>query len=440
MSTYNSMARVAVNAARTFQIIDGFGVNINSKYWNHGKLIPTMRRLHDDLGARLYRVDIFGKSDWIDEDGRLGPASLDPAHLEAIYTGEVARAGWEMMRWLNEQGIEPYLTCSGDVPRWMLGDDGKTLVDYAGFCDMLVSLVEWAVKREGLKFSLFGPLNETDLGQPEGPVVSPAAFADVIALLDQKLSAKGLDQIKLVVAEQGRFSAEYLKPIIALPHLAQRIGVFGLHTYTDLSAQQFADVMSVAHEFKQTRVWMTEFGDLDQSGEKEWFVAWVMASRLFDLLEAGFHGAMVWDAYDNHHDHDGAWTIYGLLRTGLRVHTPKKRFHAMKHLFRFVPAGWQRIEATSDMPGLRVLAFANVARDQVTLAGMNTTGDTLYLNAWLDGFADSVSAGVVAHHRTSEDENCHHIGEVAVRGPNWPFNGIDVAVPPHSIFTLTTVL
>lgn len=143
---------------------------------------------------------------------------------------------------------------------------------------MLVSLVEWAAKREGLKFSLFGPLNETDLGQPEGPHVSPEEFAKVIALLDAKLSASVLDRIKLVVAEQGRFSADYLKPIVALPQLQDCIGVFGLHTHTDLTPSQFADVLAVAGAFPEARVWMTEFGDLDQSGEKEWYVAWRMAS------------------------------------------------------------------------------------------------------------------------------------------------------------------
>ncbi len=434
-----SMARVRVDASRTHQTIDGFGVNINSKYWHDGELIPTMRRLHDDLGATLYRVDIFGKSNWIDENGSIGPASLDPSHLECIYTGPVARNGWGMMRWLNEQGIAPYLTCSGDVPRWMLVEDGRTLADYDRFCDMLVSLIEWAVKREGLRFSLFGPLNETDLGQPEGPHVSPEAFANVIALLDAKLSAKGLDGVKLVVAEQGRFSADYLKSVVALPQLKERIGVFGLHTYTDLAPGQFAEVLAVANAFPEARVWMTEFGDLDQSGEKEWYVAWRMASRLFDLLEAGFSGALVWDAYDNYHDHDAAWTIYGLLRAGLRVHTPKKRYHAMKQVFRFVPPGWQRVEATSEVAGLRVLAFSNIARDQVTLVGMNTTHEALYLNAWLDGFAGSVVKDSVTHYRTSESENCHCIGSVPVRGPNWPFNGIDACAPPYAIFTLTTL-
>jgi O-glycosyl hydrolase len=361
-----SMARVRVDAARAHQTIDGFGVNINSKYWRDGALVPAMNMLHDDLGARLYRIDIFGKSDWIDESGDLGRSALDPARLAQIYTSAVARNGWGMIRWLNTRGIAPYLTCSGDVPRWMLGDDGKTLVDYDAFCDMLVSLLDWAINREGLNIALFGPLNETDLGQPEGPHLSPAAYADVVALLDQKLTARGLDRIKLVVAEQAHFNTGFIEQFVARPELARRIGVFGLHTYGELSPQVSAEALAATRGFPDARAWMTEFGDLDQSGEKEWFVAWRMASRLFDLLEAGFEGALVWDAFDNYHDHDEAWTIYGILRAGLRVFTPKKRYHALKQIYRFVPPGWQRVEAICDSPGVRALAFASPDRDQIS--------------------------------------------------------------------------
>jgi hypothetical protein len=46
---------------------------------------------------------------------------------------------------------------------------------------------------------------------------------------------------------------------------------------------------------------------------------------------------------------------------------------------------------------------------------------------------------ILAHFRTSERENCHQLERVAVRGPNWPFNGVDALVPPHAIVTLTSL-
>jgi len=60
--TAGRMLQVAVDARRALQAIDGFGVNINSKCWNDGRIIPALDRLRVDLGATLYRVDIFGKS------------------------------------------------------------------------------------------------------------------------------------------------------------------------------------------------------------------------------------------------------------------------------------------------------------------------------------------------------------------------------------------
>jgi hypothetical protein len=55
------------------------------------------------------------------------------------------------------------------------------------------------------------------------------------------------------------------------------------------------------------RVWMTECGDLDQTGLVEWQFAWRSARRLLRMLEDGFHAAIAWDAFDNLHEHDGLW-------------------------------------------------------------------------------------------------------------------------------------
>jgi hypothetical protein len=435
------MVQVAVDARRTFQIIDGFGVNINSKYWNDGQLIPTMDLLRDDLGATIYRVDIFGKSNWPDPDGSTGPAALEPDRLAAVYRGDVARNGWAMMRYLNEQGIEPYLTISGDVPRWMLGPDGRTLADEQRFCDMLVSLVRWARHEERLRFHLFGPLNETDLGSPEGPTVPPEAYVQVLLRLDEQLHHAGLDDIQLVVAEQARFNPAYMAAITAEPRLARRVAVFGMHCYGTIAPEQFAEVREAAARsgFEDARLWMTEYGDLDQSGAKEWYVAWVMTERLFDLLEGGFQAALVWDAYDNYHDHDEAWTIYGLLRIGLRVHTPKLRYYTAKQVFRYVRPGFQRIDVGTAAPGLRLLAFANPQRNELTIVGMNDTGRPANLNIILEGFPEPLLGGYVNYYRSSASEQCHLIGRIAVRGPNWPFNGIDCVVPPDCVFTLTSI-
>jgi hypothetical protein len=340
-----------------------------------------------------------------------------------------------MIRYLNDRGIEPYLTASGDVPSWMLAADGKTLTDYGNFSEMMVSFVDWAVHHEGLKIRCFGPLNETDIGSPEGPSLSPEVYPKVLEILEEKLSSRGIS-VPLVVPEQGHFNAHYIRQITARQSLAGRIGVFATHCYTDIEPSQFAEVRSAASSFPNAHLWMGEYGDLDQSGEKEWYVAWVMTLRLLDLLENGYHGALVWDAYDNYHDHDEHWTIYGLLRTGLRAYTPKKRYHASKQVFCFVKPGFQRLLTEVSFTDVRALAFSSPDRTQVVVIGVNQSSQPCNLNVWLDGFPDSVTRGKVAYYRTSESENCHRIGEIPVHGGNWPFTGIDVEVPGDSIFTL----
>lgn len=441
MSYPGKMLKAQVNGNQTFQTIDGFGVNINSKYWKKGQLIPAMDLLLDDLGATIYRIDIYGKSNWIDPDGSVGSSSLNPENLARLYQGEIFQDGWGMMRYLNSKNIEPYLTASGDVPKWMLGPDRKSLIDHEAFCEMLASMVEWAKTKENLKFRYFGPLNETDIGSPEGPSVTPTEFVKVCEVLDAKLTQKGLEDIQLVVAEQADFNTYYLRELLSSRKLAHRIGVFSMHDYADYPPEVYTNVTDLIRDshYADRRLWMGEFGDLDQTGDMEWYVAWVIASRLLDQLSAGFNASLVWDAFDNYHDHNEAWTIYGLLRTGLKVHTPKKRYYACKQVFRFVPSGFTRLGVDVKSPDIRLLAFANPDRTQITLVGMNLSTSNYYLDIQLDGFPEELMKGKVSYFRTSEVENCYMIGKIPVTNMNYPFTGIAAHIPSDCIFTLTTL-
>ena len=404
MSDPGHFCQITVDGMQSFQTIDGFGVNINSKYWDGGQLVPTMDLLCQDLGATLYRVDIWGKSNWIDPAGTIGPVALAADHLAAIYCSDMFGRGWAMMRHLNHHGIEPFLTASGDVPGWMLATDGKTLADHERFCDMLVSMVAWAKQREGLRFGLFSPMNETDIGSPEGPTVPPGDFVRVLEILDSKLTKAGLDDIRLVVADQAHFGPDYVREIVRSPRLVERIAVFGMHTYGLVPKERNDELVSLVGDspYRNRHLWMTEYGDLEQSGEREWWVAWEVTRRLFRQLEAGFNGAIVWDAYDTYHDHNEAWTIYGLLRTGLHVHTPKKRYYASKQVYRYVLPGFERIAVDCEIPELELLAFASPDRSQFTLVGLNDSDAAFRPSVRLEAFGDRVASGRVYYHRTTE--------------------------------------
>jgi hypothetical protein len=433
---------VHLDLTRVFQTVDGFGVNLNPRYWAGPTLLPVMDLLLDDLGATLFRVDLWGRSNWIDPDGELGRAALAEDHLSCVYESDAFQRGWALMRYLNEYGVEPCLSCSGDVPPWMLGSDGKTLQDIESFTDMLASFVDWTRCVKDIRFTYFSPLNETDQGSPRGPLVSPEDYVKVCELLDEKLTRRGLDDIRLMVGEQGRFGPEYINALVKSPALKKRIGVFGLHSESDLPDDAYKRVSAVLHNspYRGRRLWMSKFGDLDQSGEKEWYVAWAMASRLMDHLEGGFSASLAWDAFDSYQEHERSWSISGLLRTGLHVFTPKKRFYALKQIYRFVLPGFTRIEAYADNPDVRVLAFCDPERAELTVVGMNlSAARTYYLNVDSPTIPTSIRNARAEHYRTSEHENCALVERIPVRGMSQPFTGMSVQVPPDSIFTLTTL-
>jgi len=268
-----------------------------------------------------------------------------------------------------------------------------------------------------------------------------------IEALDAALQARGLDDVRLVIAEQAHFNADYVRAFAANSRLAQRVAVIGMHLYSDLPSDGGAELRTLIQNsaYSSSRLWMTEYGDLEQSGEREWFVAWTMTGRLFALLEAGFQAALAWDAFDNYHDHDEWWTLYGLLRSGLRVYTPKKRYFAAKQVYRFVRPGFVRVEAAAHLlDHVRLLAFVNEARTLVTVTGMNVSDRSIYVNVRFEHLSDDLKTQSLSYYRTSEYENCVHVGHVLVRrgeygGGNYGFDGAVIEVPAFSIFTLTNV-
>jgi O-glycosyl hydrolase len=429
-------ATVSVDQKVTYQTIDGFGVNINSKYWNDDTFQPAMKLLVDDLGATIYRLDAYGKSNWIDPANEFDASILTQKTYDRVYQGRDFQNAVAMGKYLNGRGIEPYITLSGIVPRWMCAGDGKTLKDYASFAEMCSSYLVW-LRKQGVKFRLFGPLNETNLGPPEGPLVGPKEFPAVLAEVLKSLDKNGLSDVKLVVAEHGGVGPEFAREIAAHRNLRDRIHAFGVHSYADDDYTQVVDFVNKS-PFAGMPVWMTEYGDLDQSGEHEWHFSRIIYQRLLRLLQAGMTAALNWDAFDNYHDHDEAWTIYGIIRTGLRCFTPKKRYYACKHIYRFAPVGWKRVKVVSDQSCLTTVAFAGQQAGEWTVSGINTAAESLLVRVTIPGVEKDGAALDAAGYITDAETNCCRVACEPYRPWNMPSKGYQATVPAHGIFTITT--
>ena len=420
-----------VNGERRFQVMEGFGANINPvNHWRDGELVPVLDLLIDDLGASLFRLDPYGFSNWIDPDSTGDRSLLHADRWPHIYRSQPFQDAWNTARYLNKKGARIILNVSGVVPKWMCSEDGHTLVDIDAYAELLTSLALWARHEERITFDLFGPFNETDIGPPEGPVADPSMVASALQRVAERFQQVGLDDIRFVAVDQAYYNLEYLQPIVLNDYLRERVAVAGMHCYSDIPLHAVRDLLA-AEKLEHWSYWLSEYGDLDQSGEHEWDVAIRSTRRLLRGINDGVQAAMVWDAYDNWHGHDNSWSIYGLLRKAIRCYTPKPRYYAAKHLYRFVPPGAQRLEITTDneLSSMNYAAFQTADHD-LTLVGLNEAEPYL-----LDlHIAAGVAAGREAHlYLSNSTQRCSHIATFPIS------EHLAFVIPAQSIFTLSTI-
>jgi hypothetical protein len=277
-----------------------------------------------------------------------------------------------------------------------------------------------------------------------------------------KMEAAGLGDVKLVlICDAPPVSIERHRPLLHDPDLAGRVAAFSHHTYGDghegdagpgwyMGASPQADLARAIamSPHRGAGLWMTEYGDLDQTGLVEWGVAWRSTRRLMKFVADGFTAGMAWDAFDNLHEHDGVWAVYGLLDTHHETwaHTPKKRYFAARQVYRFVRPGWTRVEVTgppSDpgdvyaiwhdvMRHLRLLGFVSPDGKDLTLVGMSRIEAHTELEISLEGL--EATPGPLGYFRTTREEDCELVGEVEVED-----GVVRVVVPEESIFTLSTL-
>jgi O-glycosyl hydrolase/uncharacterized membrane protein YgcG len=431
---------VAVDGARRFQRIDGFGVNANPKHWNGGELVPAIDLLTDTLGTTLWRVDMFGTSTWETVNDDADPAHFEWASYNAIYESPDFQELWSTLSYLNQKGVRILLSASGVVPGWM----GGTVIDpnrEDEFVEMIVSAAYYARNVKGIRFTLLDPLNETNFGAPEGPKVDPAQFARLMGKFVARLDALGMGDVQLVAPETTSFNVEYLPPLMADAGVMARLQQFAFHSYAGAGAD-FAAGAIARSAYPDRRIWVTEWNQIVTDGsldggvgvKDEWAFAREMTSQLFNHLEAGASAALAWDAYDNVHEHDGSGRLshWGLLAydpsTGR--YAPKPRFYTNAQVFRFVPAGAWRVEATTSAPDVRVLAFYDDATGQLTLVGQNTGATAAILSGTL------ANVGATAPLRFYQTTSAVNLAP----GPDVPVAGgrFSVEVAPDSFFTLTT--
>jgi O-glycosyl hydrolase len=430
---------IGVDGSQRFQRVDGFGVNANPKNAKYGELAPAMDVLIDQMHATLWRVDIFGKSNWIDD-----PSHLNASYYSVVYETPDFQALWQTLSYLNAHGAQVILSASGVVPTWM-GAGGKVIDQDQedNYVEMLVSVLDYGRRVKGIPITMLDPLNETDNGPPEGPTVWQDQFDRIMAKLVTRLSAMGYGDVELLPPEPANVANadNFMPALLADPAVMARIRHFGYHSYSGVAGDVDGWIRSSA--YSDRNFWMTEWSQSATDGfldggaipKDEWQFSRTMTDDLLSLLQQGAAAALAWDAWDNVHEHCGctAMSHWGQLtwNTETDTYTPKKRFFTNAQVFAFVPAGWQRVGASASDSNLHAVAFADSGGSQLTVVGHNPNASPISVGVTLSNLE---SIGSMRLYLTNVSQDLVRQPDVIVSGAS-----LAVDIPPDSFFTLTTV-
>jgi hypothetical protein len=455
----SKLIRATINPDTQFQTIDGFGVNLNPALWNNGTLKPALDLLVDELGATQFRFDCFGRANWLEADKQLPDGSWPADYLTEVYQSKEFTDAWQTFRYLNEKGVEPYFNISGIVPQEWNHTGSKVLENFDAYSEMICTLLEWARNKENLKFSLLAPYNETDFnGTREGPAIPSENRIKAVQSMVNSLKKHQLDDLKLALFCDGYFDINKIEPLLIDSSFTDFVTIISGHTYgngdegdgegwyTDKSRLGVAKARIVQTAYKDIHLWLNEYGDLDQTNEIENEFSWRITRRLMKALTDGANSCQFWDAYDNYHKHDSAWTTYGLLDTDTlnKIFTPKKRFFASKQAYRFIQPGFIRIEIKSpEMPynvyrewqnplkNVKMHAFKSADGKKLTIIGMSLVEKPTDIEFSLTNFSPE---GEFNLYQTNETYDCKMVKKIKNKEGK-----LRIPLSARTIFTLTNV-
>ncbi len=402
---------VTINGAKTYQIIDGFGVNANHRSWRGDELKPVLDALIDQAGMTLFRV-VFDNTDWSSPtDARLTPL-------------------WDMFAYLNGRGLtnSVFFNFMGPGPK-SLG--GGTLI--AGkeddWAKMIAELLAHARHKQHLQFSLIAPDNEPDIAN-EGIRMGAAQYATCLHKLAEQLDAHGLRDVRLIAPDLAGNDASYRKALASDPIIMAKLAHWGVHSYgPDAGIIQDTD----------RTCWVTEFNvwcdgcDSGVRGTYDWKYCRGTAEYLLRHLANGASAGIVWEGYDSFYLHPpSTWSYWGLFsvdneKAAVKTYTPRKNFYTVAQISRFVRPGARRISVSkTSMP---LLAFYHSGNGQLNLIGINTARNPITVSGQLVALPSVTKLDLVY---TTATTNLYSGASVLVT------NGVfETVIPPDCVFTLT---
>jgi hypothetical protein len=436
---------VRIDGKRTFQTFDGIGVNANTRSWNGKELQPAVDLLLDSMHAGIWRVIVETVEKWEDVNDNNDPFTFNWAYYNKLYQTPKFRKVWDMIRYLNSRGIADNLMINfmGFAPEWM----GVKVIEpkYEDeYVEMLVSFFHYALKTEKLRFGLIAPTNESEHHCcKEGPHLNGEQHARILRKLVDRMEALSImGNIRLVAPDNANTEIaikEFLPAMMKDPVVMSHLAHVGVHSYGGYH-KGFNEYIA-GSAYPNVSHWVTEWNAWCQGcdegilGEYNYTFAGKSVNHLIDLLQHGAQAAIAWEGYDSYYEHHAPspFSYWGMLsyNKATGTYTPRRNFHAIQQVSRFVNRGAKRIFTSNLGDSLRTIAFYDSARSELSFIGVNQTDQPVTFDGILSGLPAFAELKVYI---TDETHNVSRIANVAVHDKYF-----SLEIPRKCIFTVVGV-
>lgn len=433
-------ATVIFDGAARFQPIEGFGVNANHRSWNGDELKPVIDSLLD-AGLGLFRV-VFDNADWEATNDNTNAAVFKWSAYNAIYDSGDFRKLWDFLAYLNQHGVSNGICLSimGPGPGWM-GGATLTAGQEDEWAETIASMLVYARRTRGLKFTLVSPNNEADI-YSEGIHMGAAQYVKCLRKLARRLDAEGLSDIRFVAPDLAGTRFDYLTALAGDATVMAKLAHFGVHGYSEGAGSGGMTDFIQSSGYPARTFWQTEFNvwldgaDSGTRGVYDWAYCRGTAVYLLSHLANGASAGLVWEGYDSYYRHPpSAWSFWGLFsvdneNAAVKSYTARKNFHTVSQISRFVKPGARRlgVEGAGD-PFSPLLAFYQEGTGQITLTGLQNSGAPALLEGRLK---DLPAVRELTLTFTTAATNLAEGGSTVVTG-----GVFSVWIPADCVFTLT---
>lgn len=449
-SRVDAAGTFAINGGITYQVIDGFGVNVNSQIWTNNQLEPVIDALIDQGGMTQFRV-IIGNANWegTNDNGDADVMNLD--YYNGIYSTPRFQSLWATMAYLNQRGISNGLVpkVSGPTPPWMGGVSLNAGYEDE-YAETVVSMLYYARNTQGLQFTEIQPNNEPDTTQSGVELSGSDQLVSILHNLALQLNTNGMSDVRFSGPDLANTDTSWMSAIMNDSLVMGKMANFDIHAYQN----ETSDATGVYDFIQQsaypaTHFWASEYNvwcancNNGVSGDDSWNFAQGTAGWLLHLLSQGASAGMVFEAYDGlHHVSDRTdsydspmqWSFWGLFavddtNASPLTFTPRQGFYTVAQIALYVRPGAQRIDVSNPGSPLTVLAFYNTNNAQLTITGVNSNSTASTLSCTLTSLPPIPGLNFIY---TTSATNLANGGYVPVTN-----GAFSVVVPASSVFTLT---